>query len=247
MDTLEERINTDGELCRLTREGDLVAADALVRRHTGLVKKIAFKYQFWKYSVEDTIQNGFIGLLTAARTFRPEQGCQFSTYASRVITTSILSTISAGLGVHGARRAFWHWARAHAELEALGESTSDVSVAEHLGVKIQDVEAARACRDRPALVADISTPEKPAIVPVDQRELPDVLLENESEIAEVRREIATFPPRTQDIMHRVIAGETRGAIAKRYKLSRVRVQQIQEKTIACIRKRILQRRKEELR
>lgn len=67
---------------------ELDAAD-----HLGLVRQIALKFVF-HYSGEleetDAYQDGLLGLVKAVRTFRPELGYAFSTWASRLIRNAII-------------------------------------------------------------------------------------------------------------------------------------------------------------
>ena len=62
----------------------------LVEDNLGLVVHIARRYRSPHFSLDDLISIGLIGLIKATRTYRPDQGALFSTYACRCITNEIL-------------------------------------------------------------------------------------------------------------------------------------------------------------
>ena len=67
---------------------------AVVEKHTGLVKSVALKLaRSLGEEPEDLIQIGYIGLLKAAQRFEPERGLQFSTYAVPMIAGEIRSQL----------------------------------------------------------------------------------------------------------------------------------------------------------
>lgn len=74
--------------------GDESAVTELVNSNLRLVISIASKYACRTMSLMDLIQEGNIGLIGAARRFRPAEGCRFSTYASWWIKQAILRAIS---------------------------------------------------------------------------------------------------------------------------------------------------------
>ena len=83
--TIQEEI----ELGRKARDGDRAARDALVQANLRLVVSVAKKYLENGFTMQDLIQEGNIGLLTAAERFDPDQGCRFSTYATYWIRETI--------------------------------------------------------------------------------------------------------------------------------------------------------------
>ncbi len=68
-------------LYALAQAGDPDALAALVRRHMPLVQALSRRFP----SREDAFQQGCVGLVSAIRRFREDQGCAFSTYAVPVI------------------------------------------------------------------------------------------------------------------------------------------------------------------
>ena len=64
-----------------------------VELHEGLVKSVAldfFRKSSGKYELDDLVGAGRLGLTNAAKSFDENRGVQFSTYARKCITTSIL-------------------------------------------------------------------------------------------------------------------------------------------------------------
>ena len=88
--TPEEEI----ELGRRARAGDEEAVQKLVRANLRFVISVAKKYQNRGVSLIDLIQEGNVGLVTAARKFDPDQGVKFISYAVWWIRQAILSALA---------------------------------------------------------------------------------------------------------------------------------------------------------
>ncbi len=84
--TLYER---NQELLRRAREGDSDAEAALVEENLGLVRKVARRFLDRGTEYEDLVQIGTIGMIKAIRSFSPERGTVFSTYAVPLIVGEI--------------------------------------------------------------------------------------------------------------------------------------------------------------
>lgn len=71
------------EMCAQAQNGDRAAADALVRMHLPLVKKIAQKYASARYSMESAVADGMIGTFEATQKadLVKLQEVQFISYA----------------------------------------------------------------------------------------------------------------------------------------------------------------------
>ncbi|HEX8429785.1 MAG TPA: RNA polymerase sigma factor RpoD/SigA [Longimicrobium sp.] len=82
------------ELGRRARAGDEEAVDELVRANLRFVISVAKKYQNRGVSLSDLIQEGNVGLVTAARKFDPDQGVKFISYAVWWIRQAILSALA---------------------------------------------------------------------------------------------------------------------------------------------------------
>lgn len=68
-------------LAARARRGDHLARTKLVEEHMGLVRSIAFRYRDLGLPMEDLVQEGAIGLLTAIDDYDSSRGASFSTYA----------------------------------------------------------------------------------------------------------------------------------------------------------------------
>jgi RNA polymerase sigma factor (sigma-70 family) len=77
------------------RRGDRVARAALVEEHMGLVRSIAVRYRDLGLPVEDLVQEGAIGLLTAVDSYDPGQGASFSTYAFWRVRAAVTHAVTA--------------------------------------------------------------------------------------------------------------------------------------------------------
>ncbi|MCL2820176.1 MAG: sigma-70 family RNA polymerase sigma factor [Oscillospiraceae bacterium] len=74
------------------------AEDALVSEYAWLVRACARPYFLAGGDSEDLIQEGMLGLLSAIRTYDPEKGAKFSTYAEYCIRRRIYSAIKLASG-----------------------------------------------------------------------------------------------------------------------------------------------------
>jgi RNA polymerase primary sigma factor len=88
--TPEEEI----ELGRRAQAGDEDAVMALARANLRFVISVAKKYQNRGVSLADLIQEGNVGLVTAARKFDPDQGVKFISYAVWWIRQAILAALA---------------------------------------------------------------------------------------------------------------------------------------------------------
>ncbi len=70
-------------------KGDMQAKSLLVESNVRLVVSIAKAYRASGIPLEDLIQEGSIGLMTAAERYDPNRGYRFSTYATQWIRQSI--------------------------------------------------------------------------------------------------------------------------------------------------------------
>lgn len=82
------------ELSRRIKEGDNAAFDKLVMSNLRLVVSVAKKYIGKGLDLDDLIQNGCLGVMTAARKFDYEKGYRFSTYATWWIRQAVTRAIA---------------------------------------------------------------------------------------------------------------------------------------------------------
>ncbi|MGH7315860.1 MAG: sigma-70 family RNA polymerase sigma factor [Candidatus Rokuibacteriota bacterium] len=82
------------ELARRVQAGDAEAEKRLVEANLRLVVKIARRYLHRGLSLLDLIEEGNVGLLHAARKFRPDRGARFSTYATWWIRQAVVRALA---------------------------------------------------------------------------------------------------------------------------------------------------------
>lgn len=75
-------------------KGDEDAVQELARANLRFVISVAKKYQNRGVSLTDLIQEGNVGLVTAARKFDPDQGVKFISYAVWWIRQAILASLA---------------------------------------------------------------------------------------------------------------------------------------------------------
>jgi len=117
--------------------------DALVRKHAGLVKRIAYHLVGRlppQVEVDDLMQAGMMGLLEAAQNYVTGRGASFETFAGIRIRGAMLDALRkldwAPRSVHRKARAA---AQALREVEALrGGEANESDVAAHMGVSLPE-------------------------------------------------------------------------------------------------------------
>lgn len=77
------------ELARGIERGDRAAKERLVQANLRLVVSIARRYPRHELSLPDLVQEGCVGLIRAAERFDYRRGCRFSTYATWWIREAI--------------------------------------------------------------------------------------------------------------------------------------------------------------
>ena len=87
----------DNELILLANSGDRAAEEQLALRYTRLVKICSRPFFLVGGDVEDLIQEGMLGLLSAIREFDPSMNATFKTYAEICVKRRIYSAIKMAL------------------------------------------------------------------------------------------------------------------------------------------------------
>ena len=84
---------TDEQLVELAQQGDVDAEEALLIRYKEIVRAKGGIYYIAGGDGNDIAQEGMIGLVKAIRSYKPDQGASFSTFAQLLITRQIVSAV----------------------------------------------------------------------------------------------------------------------------------------------------------
>lgn len=87
-------ISIDKTLLDECDDNGIDPVDQLIIKYRYLVEAISTKYINSILEIEDTIQEGMIGLFAAIKSYKSDKGTKFTTYASRCINNSINNAIS---------------------------------------------------------------------------------------------------------------------------------------------------------
>lgn len=243
------------ELIRLIQAGDEQAQQDLCIKNNKLVVKFALKY--WrkfpdKLELDDLIQEGNIGLITAAERFKFDKETEFSTYAVFWIEQKIMRAISnTGLAVRLPVQLVQKILKATRIDKELQTNVLDVRkrielVAQRMELKSEDVRRLFKLRDvyfrlislDVNVGEDMDTP-LANFIPDERSKLEDdvslVLLREQ--IDDV---LETLSPRERDVLilrYGLEDGTTRTLeeVGKIFKLTRERIRQIENKALRKLR------------
>lgn len=243
------------------RSGDFAARQQMIERNLRLVVSIAKHYVGRGLPIGDLIEEGNLGLMHATAKFEPERGFRFSTYATWWIRQGIERAILhqarlIRLPVHVVRElSLVLRARRALEVESAGSSTAgrpvhDEDVAARLGRPVHEISRLLRLGEQPSSLD----------VPLEQGGS-DTLLETvaDHEAADPLR--LTLSHEAEQLLQdgldsldererEVLAGrygladrepETLESLAERLGLTRERIRQIQQESLAKLRRRLHRR------
>lgn len=233
---------------------DEAALHELVSAYARLVVSIASKFRFYGLPLGDLIQEGNVGLMTAAEKFEPERDLRFATYAGWWIKSCIQDYVLRNwsivrTGTTAAHKSlFFNFRRLRAQIEGDKESEglSDAdrsSIAKDLGVRIEDVEHMEgrlsgvdsslnmtlsdeesAAQWQDTLVADSPSPE----------DVVSTMRDAQARSKWLNEALKTLPAREQTIIHQRHLNEdvvTLEDLGKELGISKERVRQLEQRAM----------------
>jgi RNA polymerase sigma-32 factor len=239
-------VEEERELARRYRAGDRRAGDRLIRACLPFVLLIAREYRCWGVPMEDIVQQGNLGLLKAALRFDPDRECRLVTYASYWVRAEIREYVVRGyrmvrLGTtKGERRALRAFRKTH--------EMDPVRLAEISGLTPATVERLLPLLTGRDVSVDASTPAGTTALdrlasnhatPEDQAMEDEQSTQTRAEIESFLRDLA---PRERTILRERWMNEdpvTLQRLGQRFGISKERVRQLEERTIAKLRARLL--------
>lgn len=226
------------KLYRLAREGDLEARQALALRHLPLVREIARRFHRGAYELEELVQAGTVGLLTALAGFDPDRGHRFSTYAVPFIAGEVRLFIRQNRGLRAGRRLEELGRRLQSDRERLtqelGRSPTLTELAQASGVEADEAfQALEALREPISLEQPVASGQTEA--------LEERLASSESEEAWARRlavvnALRRLTPRERLVVHsRFWEGQSQAEVAARLGLSQPQISRLERGALEKLR------------
>ena len=229
-------------LARQIQKRDEKAVKKLVEANLRFVVKVALQYQGYGLSLLDLINEGNLGLLEAARRFSPEYKVKFITYGVWWIRQSIIQALARASGalrfpVRKIRLASKLRTLRAEKLQQQGEEPTEEELARELNLTHAEVEELLQTNIPQTSLEEIQgrEDERDLIFPGREGVPPaDYELVRKSFEEEVNRLLQELTPRERAIIelrYGLRGGEpmTLEAVGKRFRLSRERIRQVEEK------------------
>lgn len=246
---------------RWVREHDNDAAEKLLVSHLRLVVSVAYDFRNYGIPVQELVASGNMGLMQALQKFDPEKGFRFSTYAMFWIRAEIYETILNNWSIvkigtsANQKRVFFNLSRAKRALGIMDGNLSEdqaEQIANYLSVPAEDVK-----RMSTRIVArDLSLNAPARNNEQDGTDMLSNMADAQIDIVEnversefmrrggalLKKHLADLPERDREILCARRLSEpvaTLDMLAKKYKISRERVRQIEERAYNKLRDAII--------
>ena len=244
---------------RFKEHGDTKAAHKLVTSHLRLVAKIAMGYRGYGLPVTDLISEGNVGIMQAVKKFDPEKGFRLATYAMWWIRAQIQEYVLHSwslvkIGTTAAqKKLFFNLKKLKNQLQSIEEgnlSPENVrEIANRLDVKeieVKDMEGRLFSGDQSLNVqlgheADVEWQD----MIMDDGDTQDIVVENNNEFLHRKKlfsqALKVLNPREKEIIElRRLRDKPKKLeeLSQKFKISRERVRQIEEKAMEKLQKEI---------
>ncbi|MFQ5988515.1 MAG: RNA polymerase sigma factor RpoD/SigA [Candidatus Methylomirabilales bacterium] len=229
-------------LAKQIHKGDEKALKKLVESNLRFVVKVALQYQGYGVSILDLINEGNLGLLEAARRFSPDYNVKFITYGVWWIRQAIMQALARASGalrfpVRKIRLASKLRSRRAEILQQEGKEPTEEELAKELKLSHAEVDALLQTNKPQTSLEEIQRRDegRELIAPGMERVPPaDDELVRKSFEEEVDRLLKVLTPRERTIIEmRYGLGKeepmTLEEVGRRFKLSRERIRQVEEK------------------
>ena len=238
-------------LLAFQKKNDKKALSKLIDSYQRLVISIAFKLKGYNYSVEELIQEGNIGIMTAAKKFDTKKNVRFSTYASWWIKSYIYLYIFNNCSIvkmpSGYKKIFFNLKKVQRKIENVSNNYSGISfekkTAEIFGVESSDIENINNTITKGVFSLDHSYNEDVGFIPieflVDKHQTPaEALLDSDFKKI-VNKSMNLLTERERFIIKsRYFMDKTLEDIGYKLKISKERVRQIQSSALLKLQKKI---------
>ena len=237
-------------LTKKVKKGDTEARKKMIRSNLRIVVNIAKRYSYFGMPFMDLIEEGNIGLMKAVDKFNPKRGFRFSTYAAWWIRQAIGRAISEQsrlirLPVYISEMTT-KWKRANESLsQKLGRIPTEKELAKALNVKTHKIKQIN------SVVANTSSLEAP-IGEEGEEQVKDLIEDTTSESPDERTSRILDREWVVSLLDHISSRErkildlrfglhnekphTLAALAKKLKVSRERIRQIEKVAINKLRK-----------
>lgn len=209
--------NEEIELFKRLKRGDKKARGEILERNTGLVVNIALNFsRVYGIDMEDLVQEGLIGLLTAADRFDYTKGYKFSTYAVPYIKRNILRYVqknmkAVSISVHAYRKV-GRVSAAQLKLEQSRGEASLEEISRETGLPVNEVEVLISLRE-PVISLNQEIGEEADI------ELLDVIPDEQSEEEIYREYFKEELKKALDESFKILSERERRVLEMRYGLN----------------------------
>ena len=244
---------------RFKEHGDAEAAHKLVTSHLRLVAKIAMGYRGYGLPVTDLISEGNVGIMQAVKKFDPDKGFRLATYAMWWIRAQIQEYVLHSwslvkIGTTAAqKKLFFNLKKLKNQLSSIDQgnlSPENVrEIANRLDVKeteVKEMENRLFTHDQSLNVRfnDEANTEWQDML-IDDKETQDVIFEKKNEYLHRKKlfnkALNILNTREREIVElRKLKDKPKKLeeLSQKYKMSRERVRQIEEKAIEKLKKKI---------